>query len=462
MQGFDFYEFENKTLLVTGAGAKLKVYNLSQNNLKEVQSWSLNCGEVYSIAFSQDGKELAVGCRYKPAVAIYEVKQTEKEIILQFSFYPNLENLKEATSLCYNDGHLYSTDSYKYTNKKDSNTIRRWENNGRGGFIDIPASHSGVWACLPSKYGGIYYAATHDFGLGRINADGKREYLLLPPDEQYKHIGENFAVSHDGRNFQFSKEKNLLLYFDKENKRLEKISYPKTELKTAIQKTNTLHITNWQNSDKPVVNNIALRLENREISLSASVHPNEKEFVIGTNYWIRYYNSDGKLLWKTKELLPNVRGVVISGNGEFLVAALGDGTIRWFRTKDGEPFLSFMSSQTPNAEGEWTWILWTAKPKEGYYDTVFGGESFLGWAFYLSEDLFEYYTIDNYRKEFYRPDAIDKVFETFDINLAFQAAEKEYGIKAISHPSFSAPPLIDIKFELEGFVSKEQNIDILL
>ena len=53
------------------------------------------------------------------------------------------------------------------------------------------------------------------------------------------------------------------------------------------------------------------------------------------------------------------------------LAAVGDGTIRWFRASDGKPLLSLFVQTMDNR-----WILWTPK---GYYAASAGGENLIGW-----------------------------------------------------------------------------------
>ena len=64
-------------------------------------------------------------------------------------------------------------------------------------------------------------------------------------------------------------------------------------------------------------------------------------------------------------------GVDFSADGEILVVAYGDGTIRWLRWSDGEELLAlFVEPQTRK------WVAWTPT---GYYMASAGGEDLIGW-----------------------------------------------------------------------------------
>ena len=67
----------------------------------------------------------------------------------------------------------------------------------------------------------------------------------------------------------------------------------------------------------------------------------------------------------------NDLGRHLSADGRFIVAALGDGTIRWFRASDGTELLAFFV-HVPDK----TWIAWTPS---GYYAASPGGEDLIGW-----------------------------------------------------------------------------------
>ena len=66
-----------------------------------------------------------------------------------------------------------------------------------------------------------------------------------------------------------------------------------------------------------------------------------------------------------------VWAVNISGDGHVLVAAFGNGAIRWYRVSDGTRLFTFY----PDGDRQ-RWVLWTPS---GYYDASPGGEDLVGW-----------------------------------------------------------------------------------
>ena len=66
-----------------------------------------------------------------------------------------------------------------------------------------------------------------------------------------------------------------------------------------------------------------------------------------------------------------VWAVNITGDGRLVVAAYGDGTIRWHRMSDGAELLAFM----PLADRT-NWVAWTP---EGFYAATAGAQGVLRW-----------------------------------------------------------------------------------
>ena len=60
-----------------------------------------------------------------------------------------------------------------------------------------------------------------------------------------------------------------------------------------------------------------------------------------------------------------VWAVNITGDGRLVVAAYGDGTIRWHRLEDGVELLAFMPHRNQH-----DWVAWTP---EGIYDAIHPG-----------------------------------------------------------------------------------------
>jgi hypothetical protein len=133
---------------------------------------------------------------------------------------------------------------------------------------------------------------------------------------------------------------------------------------------NGLPIEAWQANEHPAFGGKQLPLDEFEISRCLAIHPAGDRFVLGTEWNLRGYNAQGKLLWN-RPASSVVWALTITGDGRLVVAAHGDGTIRWHRMVDGIELLALMplSDQT-------NWVAWTP---EGFYAATAGAQSVLRW-----------------------------------------------------------------------------------
>ena len=122
------------------------------------------------------------------------------------------------------------------------------------------------------------------------------------------------------------------------------------------------------------------------------------------------------------------RGVNVSADGEILLVACRDGTIRWLRWKDGEELLAlFVQPQTRK------WVAWTPS---GYYMASAGGEDLIGWHVNRGWDQeADFFAASQFRAQYNRPDIVRLVLQTRDEAEAVRRAN------AASDRSVEAKPV---------------------
>ena len=134
--------------------------------------------------------------------------------------------------------------------------------------------------------------------------------------------------------------------------------------------TTSLPITKYNTFATPELNGTPLEFETTEVSHSATVADDKSKFAIGSSWYIRQYDKDGKHLWRSP-ITGSAWGVAYAQDDKVIVAAIGDGTIRWFAPVTALSFLSLFVHTQDNR-----WVLWTPK---GYYAASAGGEDLIGW-----------------------------------------------------------------------------------
>ena len=126
--------------------------------------------------------------------------------------------------------------------------------------------------------------------------------------------------------------------------------------------------------------------------------------MLGTEWNLRYFNDEGKELWKVPG--PGIAwDVNISRNGKYVVAAFGDGTIRWYKTEEGKELLSLFLHKDKRR--------WVISTPSGYYDTAPGTEEYLGWNVNRDKDSSpDFFPLGKFRSSYYRPDIIESILIT--------------------------------------------------
>jgi hypothetical protein len=98
--------------------------------------------------------------------------------------------------------------------------------------------------------------------------------------------------------------------------------------------------------------------------------------------------------------MPSVAwDVNLSRDGRYAVAALGDGTIRWYATGDGREVLALFV----HPDGR-RWVAWTP---EGFFDASPGGDALIGYHLNQGSDRAgEFIRVDQVFSLFYRTDLV--------------------------------------------------------
>ena len=160
-------------------------------------------------------------------------------------------------------------------------------------------------------------------------------------------------------------------------------------------------------------------------------------FVVGTNFNLRRFDRRGNEVWH-KVASGDVGAVNTSADRELIVATYADGTIRWHRTSDGEQLLSLFL-HLPDRR----WILWTPR---GYYAASPGGEELVGWHVNRGwAQAADFFPAAQFRDRFYRPDVVQRVLATRDVELALAEANEEANRRQEDDDvSKLLPPVIEI------------------
>jgi hypothetical protein len=175
---------------------------------------------------------------------------------------------------------------------------------------------------------------------------------------------------------------------------------PASDRSLTPPRTTGLKIADWTDNFKPTLNGRALPLDTNESSRSLAISGNADAFLLGTEWSLRLFDRKGRAKWPQPSPMPAVAwDVNLSRDGRFAVAALGDGTIRWYAMEDGQEVLALFV----HPDGR-RWVAWTP---EGFFDASPGGDALVGYHLNQGPDRAgEFIRVDQVFNLFYRTDLV--------------------------------------------------------
>jgi WD40 repeat protein len=358
-----------------------RLYNA---DFKLAVSLKLSHGEPYQVAFSPNGNALAIGFADASTVELRDGHS------LQSLSGPNVDGIAGTLPLVQ-----WSKDGQTLFGG-GGNFVVAWSEAGHGKRVVLEAGKDTTTG-IETLPDGAILIATADPSLKCLNKDGSIRWSLQSP-AAYLRKSSNLAVSTDGTKVDFG-----LLRFDVSA--LQLTNNPPRDHLTSPANVNGLPITNWKNGYSPVLAGNPIQLGKYEESRSLAVHPSGDSFVLGTTWNIRAFDKTGQLLWRSETDV--VLTVNISGDGRLVIAACGDGTIRWYRMDDGRELLRLMVMAD-----NMNWVAWTP---EGFYGATLGARGVLQWYVNRGPNSAGVVLPLSDLPQFYRPEVLARNLKEQDI-----------------------------------------------
>jgi Caspase domain/WD domain, G-beta repeat len=367
--------------------------------------------QPFSSAFSPDGTMLAVGYVDAATVDLFDGHS------LAPLPGPNVEGLRNGTLLNVFWSVTWSKDGETlYAGGRDVGRGQRllaWENSGRGERRALPVGNDAVTGLAALQDGRLLVAA-QDPLLELLEPDGRPRWAHRSPKADFRNQEAVLGVSADGTivDFGFEFRGESRVRFDL--RALTLSGDPPADQQTMRAKQAGLAVEGWRNELSPSLDGKPIKLQPYELSRSLAIHPDGGRFVLGTEWYLRAIDAKGEHLWR-RSPPSQVWGVNITGDGRLVVAAYGDGTIRWHRMDDGRELLAlFVLADRQN------WVAWTP---EGFYGATTGAFGVLRWqvnrGFDSAADTVPVHAIPRLR----RPDALALVLQELETARALGIAD---------------------------------------
>ncbi len=331
-------------------------------------------GRPFSVAFSPDGGLLAVGSFDKPRVDVLSASDLKPRLS------PDTADIRTgnlAAVAWLNDGGQVSLAAGgTASTSAGRRMIRVWGRSGLGRAADLPVAGDSINQIEPSGHGEALFVSA-DPSWGRIN--GSQVLLAVPSAiANFREIyAGRFAVSDDALTLEFgiADKGGHPMRLDLRGESYTPVQQADPTLTKPVVEVPGLRITGWQNTTAPTVNGRKLVLDGEERAHSLAIAPDGRSFLLGGDYWLRLYDARGTLL--AKAALPAAAGgVVITRSGSVAVAALTDGTLRWYNLGSNGAVLEERATLFAHADGR-RWVAWTP---EGFFDHAeHGGKDLVGY-----------------------------------------------------------------------------------
>ena len=157
--------------------------------------------------------------------------------------------------------------------------------------------------------------------------------------------------------------------------------------------------TDWFDTTTPRFDGRALALLPYEVARSLAA--SRRGFVLGTEWSIYAFKHDGTQRWR--QSLPGIAWAVnVSGDGRYVVVAVGDGTLRWYA--DREDRAEEVLALYVHPDGK-RWIAWTP---QGFFDAS-GPDAEELFGFHINrgrEQAGEFVRASQLRERFLNPELI--------------------------------------------------------
>ena len=403
---------ENGTFATGSYDGLLRLYAQDGSLLSQVTAPSGT--KVFSVSFAAGGDKIAIGYSDIPKVDIFSSSAYE------WLPQPNLAGMDngDLTTVGWSqDGSiLYAGGTFR--DDKGYYPVVRWRDHGSGERAFIYEADDTVLDLEPYGTTGIVAVGAQP-QIAVLENDRTVTELLTPIARMRRGEKGSITVNADGTQVRFLLDNGAQhpVLFDLTSLELKDVTGEADML--SGPDTTSLKLDRWNGQRGPMLGDKPLPTDTHEMSFSVAISPDKKSVALGTAWYVRRYDDAAQFLWRTA--VPGVAwGINFAQDGKIIVAAVGDGTIRWFRAEDGKELLAlFVHSKDQR------WIVWTPT---GYYAASPGGEDLIGWSINRGDALApDFFPASRLRGTYYRPDVVQQVLKTLDVVQAVTGANAEAG-----------------------------------
>ncbi len=392
--------------------AEVRIYGSAGDTVELQRNFTLDgAGQPNSIALTPDGHRLAVGYLDRSFVDVVDLQGRKKPTRLTPPNGLADGNLAVVTWTRGKEPVLVAGGKLQTLGLE--NVLVGWQNGeAKRAIPPLVVGTDAVSALAPAGTDGVVFAtADPAWGRAELGADLKLHILTRRQGERldFRELpARGFEISRDGTGVVFSGRSpdQLPLRFDMAS--LELTEDPL--LAPDLVEPNTAKVTSllgaWTYSTTPSLKGRRLELERDERALSADVAADGTRLVLGTDYRLRLFDAKGQEQG-SRRLTAAAWAVAMVPSRPLLVAALGDGSVRWYSLRE-DSFLAEIAGLFVTPDGR-RWVAWTGDGLFAHADQ--GGAKLVGYQQNgtTKAPTGTWLPFDQAYRLFYDPDAVRSV-----------------------------------------------------
>jgi WD40 repeat protein len=425
-------------MLAASSDGVVHLYEAARLHGKPLPKWRAKtvAGQrSFSIRFAPDGSALALGFEDDGV----EVREASEDLALRWHRRPKGEDFRgrpyfSAVAWCDDgEGLLVSGNTSVVENQwivMRANARDGGEGEWQTATRDVMHDAIGFMADL--EPGRLIVSRSGEIAL--YGRDGARVEHVLPPngDLRMDHDAENeaaraFRVSYDGTVAEWTFAVHWrAVRFDARNLTLESDTLAqRAGLAAWTEQRGAARVFDWRDSKAASLETapgqrVAL-VANTGDSFCA-VDVDHAHVLLGADLNLYRFGAEDGAPAGLRPIAHGALRVNQSPDGRLAVAALSDGTIRWFRLDDSlEELLAIFVTDEPLPR-------WVAFTQHGYYAAGAGAEDLIGWHLDRGPGRsVDFFPASAFRDRFHRPDVVKRVLATRDEMEALRQADEARG-----------------------------------
>lgn len=238
--------------------------------------------------------------------------------------------------------------------------------------VDIGRDSAAALAARPD--GGLVFATT-DPAWGQISGNGRLQIIHQAGIADFRDVADGtFAASADGRRLVIGTRQGGTdpVTIDLDRGRVTTDGEAGPGLHGPDRALPTANEADWRNRTDPMVGRVAIALDPGEAARSAARLPDGR-YVLGSDFTLRLFDANGREIVR-KDIPAAAYGVIAVREAPLLIAALGDGTVRWYSLAPGDALAEVAAVFHHQASRRW--VVWT--PEGFFAHSPGGGQELVG------------------------------------------------------------------------------------